>query len=406
MLAVIILLVSAPIFYFVSHWLFIYEADEVLIFHKEAFVKQSNNFTEADIVTWNKYNPNVQIVADKNLKKDSIFSAEYHDATSNEKEPLRVLWSPVEIKGKKFTYIEQSSLVVMEGMVVSIAVLFLLVIASLMVGIIWLSKRSAEKLWAPFYDTLNQIRDFEIDKNNQPQFASTDIVEFNSLNKSIGNLIEKNTAIYKNQREFIENAAHELQTPLALFQSKIDSMMQLDGITQEQSVLLGSLNNDVSRLNRLNKNLLLLSKIENDNYFEKQTLVLNEYIKKHMDFFTEQAKSKDLSIQTEFAEILKIDANPALIEILINNLFLNAIRHNSKNGKIVIAITSNTLTFLNTGDETPLTTEKLFNRFSKSNPSSQGNGLGLAIIKKITEINKWDISYSFQNKMHVFTIKF
>lgn len=406
-LAVIILLLSAPIFYFASHFLYRYEADEVLVFHKEAFLEESkNDFTEADMALWNRYNRNVEIVEDKGLKKDSIFTTEYFDNASKEYEPLRVLWSPITINGKKYTYIEQNSLVVMEGMVIGIAIMFLLVIAFLMTGIIWVSKRSAKKLWAPFHNTLNQIRNFEIDKNNQPQFVPTDITEFDTLNKSIDKLIEKNTAIYKTQREFIENAAHELQTPLALFQSKIDSLIQLDGITEQQSVLLNSLNNDVSRLNRLNKNLLLLSKIENDTFFEKQPLILNDYIEKHLDFFVEQSRSKKLLIQTTFKETLRIAANPALTEVLINNLFMNAIRHNVKEGVIVIGTTANTLSFSNSGEPASLATEKLFNRFSKANPSSQGNGLGLAIVKKIVELNHWEIAYSFQNNLHEFTIRF
>jgi len=95
-----------------------------------------------------------------------------------------------------------------------------------------------------------------------------------------------------------------------------------------------------------------------------------------------------------------------LSEVLINNLFLNAIRHNEKNGKIIIRTQDNQLTFLNTGQSAPLAIEKLFNRFSKINPSSQGNGLGLAIIKKIVEINQWEIKYTFENQLHSFSVKF
>jgi|SRR6218665_74716 len=406
-LAVIILLLSAPLFYMASHFLYIYEADEVLVFHKEAFLKESKkDFSETDITMWNKYNRNVTIAADKGLRKDSIFSTDYYDSTSNEYEPLRILWAPIEINGKKYTYMEQSNLVVMEDMIVSIAVMFLLVIAFLMIGIIWLSKRSAEKLWAPFYNTLNQVRNFEIDKNNQPKFVPTDIAEFDTLNKSIDKLIEKNTAIYKNQREFIENAAHELQTPLALFQNKIDALIQFPDISMEQSTLLDSLNNDVSRLNRLNKNLLMLSKIENTNALEKQPIVINDYLKKHLDFFAEQAKSRNITIITVFTETLKTEANPGLAEVLINNLFLNAIRHNEENGKIIITIANQSMTFLNSGSESALVSEKLFNRFAKLNPSGKGNGLGLAIVKKITELNNWEISYSYNNHLHCFTVKF
>jgi signal transduction histidine kinase len=152
---------------------------------------------------------------------------------------------------------------------------------------------------------------------------------------------------------------------------------------------------------------LLLSKIDNDSYFEKQPIVLNDYLNKNLEFFREQAESKNLSVNTDFEEDTAINSNPVLSEILINNLFLNAIRHNILQGQITISTRANAITFSNTGQSTALNSEKLFNRFSKSDPSAQGNGLGLAIIKRIAEINKWEISYSFSApNLHIFTLNF
>jgi signal transduction histidine kinase len=404
--AIIILLIAAPLFYFISQQLYIYETDEVLHFHKGAFVKESHkDFTQTDIDLWNKYNHEVMIVSDMGVRSDSIVGKMLYDSIAKEQEPFRVLYAPVNINGKRYTYTERINLLEMEGMVFSIAGMFLFIIIVLLIGIIWISKATAAKIWSPFYNTLNQIQDFEIDKNKPPHFIATDIDEFDRLNKSLERLIEKNTAIYKSQREFVENAAHELQTPLALFQNKIDTLSQLH-LNEDQSSLVASLNTDVSRLNRLNKNLLLLSKIDNESFLEKNTIVLNDYIKKHLDFFTEQANAKNLTIITEFTSTLNVTGNTALTEVLINNLFLNAIRHNEKNGKIIITILENELIFLNSGQNTPLKIEKLFNRFSKANPSSPGNGLGLAIIKKITELNHWKISYTFHNNLHSFSVKF
>lgn len=404
--AVVILLVSAPVFYFVSQWLYVYETEEVLLMHKGEFLKESRkNFTEADIKLWNKYNRDVVIVPDMGVTKDSIVGKMMFDETAQEMEPFYLIYAPVDINGKRYTYTEKINLLEMEGMVYSVAFMFLFIIIILLIGIIWLSKRTSVKLWQPFYNTLHQIHDFEIDKNKTPQFPETNIDEFDRLNKSLLLLIEKNREIYKNQREFVENAAHELQTPLALFQTKIDTLSQLE-LNEEQSNLVGSLSTDVSRLNRLNKNLLLLSKIDNEIYFEKNNIVINDYINKHLDFFTEQAVSKKLSIITEFTSELQIKGNPALTEVLINNLFLNAIRHNEKNGKVIIRISENELQFLNTGGKMLLNIDKLFNRFSKSNPSSQGNGLGLAIIKKIAELNQWEVQYNFENNLHIFRVRF
>jgi len=404
--AVMVLLIAAPVFYYICQWLYVYETDEVLLFHKGAFIKESHkNYSAADIAAWNKYNPNISIGPDMGLNNDSIVGEMLLEAVANDKEPFRILYAPIDINGKRYTYVEKRNLVEMEGMVFSIAAMFLIIIIILLTGIIWISKKTASKIWKPFYNTLNQIENFEIDKNNPPNFIPTGIDEFERLNKSLERLIEKNTAIYKSQREFIENAAHELQTPIALFQTKLDTLQQLD-LDKEQSLLVGSLNKDVYRLNRLNKNLLLLSKIDNEIYVEQDSFVLNEYIEKHLDFFTEQAKSRNLKINIDFKENLIVKGNSTLTEVLINNLFLNAIRHNIKDGLINIILENNTLKFTNTGSEIPLTEQNIFNRFSKVNPSSQGNGLGLAIIKKICNINHWNIRYIYNNNLHIFEITF
>jgi signal transduction histidine kinase len=399
--------VSAPLFYYITERLYIEETDETLILHKNEFVKYSlPTLKTADIQNWNKYNRNIKIEPFKNSGKDTIFYNSYYDALDAEIEPYRELNSSIVIEGNTYTYSARINLVEKEDLMKSIAILFLVIISLLLIGLFVITKRLSINLWKPFYETLNQIEKFEIDKSNHPKFTETNIEEFNRLNNSIIKLITKNTSIYHSQREFIENAAHELQTPLAVFQAKIDTLIQNADFTQEQYKMLSSLNDSVSRLNRLNKNLLLLSKMENDIYTEKQTINLNEAIEKHIDFFTEQAKAKNLIIKTEMKEAVAVKSNPVLAEILISNLFLNAIRHNVNNGQVLVTLSNHSLTFSNTGQSQTLVADKLFNRFSKSNPSEQGNGLGLAIIKKIADLNSWKISYSFENNFHSFLVAF
>jgi signal transduction histidine kinase len=403
----VLLIVSAPLFYYITERLYIEETDETLILHKNEFVKYSlSTLKTADIQNWNKYNRNIKIEPFKNSGKDTIFYNSYYDALDAEIEPYRELNSSILIEGNPYTYSARINLVEKEDLMKSIAILFLIIISLLLIGLFVITKRLSINLWKPFYETLNQIEKFEIDKSNHPKFSETNIEEFNRLNNSIEKLIKKNTSIYHSQREFVENAAHELQTPLAVFQAKIDTLIQNTDFTQEQYKMLSSLNDSVSRLNRLNKNLLLLSKIENDIYTEKQTINLKEAIEKHFDFFTEQAKAKNLIIKTEMKEAVAVKSNPVLAEILISNLFLNAIRHNVGNGQVLVTLSNHSLTFSNTGQSQTLIADKLFNRFSKSNPSEQGNGLGLAIIKKIADLNNWKISYSFENNFHSFSVAF
>ena len=402
-----LLIVSAPLFYYITERLYIEETDETLILHKNEFVKYSlPTLKTADIQNWNKYNRNIKIEPFKNSGKDTIFYNSYYDALDAEIEPYRELNASILIEGNPYTYSARINLVEKEDLMKSIAILFLVIISLLLIGLFVITKRLSINLWRPFYETLNQIEKFEIDKSNHPKFTETNIEEFNRLNNSIEKLITKNTSIYHSQREFIENAAHELQTPLAVFQAKIDTLIQNADFTQEQYKMLSSLNDSVSRLNRLNKNLLLLSKMENDIYNEKQTINLKEAIEKHFDFFTEQAKAKNLIKKTEMNEAIAVKSNPVLAEILISNLFLNAIRHNVSDGQVLVILSNHSLTFSNTGQSQTLVADKLFNRFSKSNPSEQGNGLGLAIIKKIADLNNWKISYSFANNFHSFSVTF
>lgn len=405
--SVMLLIVSAPLFYYITESLYIEETDETLILHKNEFLKYSlPTLTTPEIQNWNKYNRNIKIEPFKNSGNDTIFYNSYYDTLDAETEPYRELNASILIDGNPYTYSARINLVETEDLMKSIAILFLVIISLLLVGLFVITKRLSINLWKPFYETLNQIEQFEIDKSNQPKLTDTNIDEFNRLNQSIEKLIERNTSIYNSQREFIENAAHELQTPLAVFQAKIDTLIQNADFTQEQYEMLSSLNDSVSRLNRLNKNLLLLSKMENDIYNEKQTINLNEAIEKHFDFFTEQAKAKNLIIKTEMKEAVAVKSNPVLAEILISNLFLNAIRHNVNDGQVLVILSNHSLTFSNTGQSQTLVANKLFNRFSKSNPSEQGNGLGLAIIKKIADLNNWKISYSFANNLHSFSLAF
>lgn len=405
--AVLVLLVSAPLFYILSQKLHIEDADEALLLRKNEFLHSSiSQLKEKDIPVWNKYNRDIKIKAATSLKTDSIFYTFYYDTLNVENEPYRELNFPISIENKPYTYSARINLVENEDLVKSVAMLFFIITSLLLIGLLIITKRLSLNLWKPFYETLQQIKQFEIDKANQPKLKETRIEEFNQLNQSIEKLINKNTSIYHSQREFIENAAHELQTPLAIFQAKIDTLIQSSEFTQEQYKMLSSLNDSVSRLNRLNKNLLLLSKMENDNYSEKETINLNEAIKKHFDFFAEQATAKNLVIKIEMKETVFVKSNPVLTEILISNLFLNAIRHNVSDGQILVTLSNHSLRFSNTAQQQALVADKLFNRFSKSNPSEQGHGLGLAIIKKISDLNNWETSYSFSNNLHSFSLTF
>lgn len=418
--SIAIFIVVAPLFYFITEKLYLADTDETLMLYKKEFLDHSvQNLKESDIPVWNEFNNNIKIECAKGLRKDSLFSAFYLNGESQEnkefgefnekkkeKEEYRELNSPIYIEGKPYTLAARINLVESNDLMLNIALLFLILIILMLLGLFLITRKLSSHLWKPFYETLRAIEHFEIDKNKSPQFPATDIEEFNRLNKSIGKLIKKNIAIYKNQREFLENAAHELQTPIAVFQAKIDTLIQRSDVTEGQSEILGSLNDSVSRLSRLNKNLLLLSKIDHNTFIGTEQISIHELIRNQLAFFSEQAYQNNIQIEKQLDVDVKVNANRGLTEILLRNLLLNAIQHNVPNGKIGIVLTKKKLTIINTGVPHALSREKLFNRFSKDHASEQGNGLGLAIVKKIADLNYWLVSYFFTNNLHSFSIQF
>ena len=231
---------------------------------------------------------------------------------------FRELNTPISIEGEPFTLSIKVNLLESEDLILSIALLFMTILILLLFGLFFINKKLSLKLWKPFYDTLQQIENFDVDKHIQLQFPSSDIQEFNRLNSSIDTLIKRNIKIYENQREFVENAAHELQTPIAIFKAKIDTLIQRSDITEGQSEILTSLNHIISRLNRLNKNLLLLSKIEKQQFKETENFSIQALIENQFDFFIEQAEQKNIKISTSFQHDFNLNANKGLTEILID----------------------------------------------------------------------------------------
>lgn len=405
--SLLILAVSAPLFYFLIEGMYLEESDETLALHQKEFMTyHAPGLSESDIPTWNRMSRDLKIeAATFSLKRDSVFQQFYFDTLDQENEPYRVMLSPLVINEKTYHLRTRISLVEAEDLISGIVFLFSIVMLLLLAGLYFITRSLSKKLWQPFYNTLSQIERFEIDKNPALHLPETSVEEFQRLNTALNTLVIRNSLIYKSQQEFIENAAHELQTPLAIFQAKLETLMQ-QSLTAEQADAVLSLSGSATRLNRLNKNLLLLSKIDNQNYAGKERIRLKDTIEKMLGFFTEQANEKHIAIRLDAKSTGESSSNPVLAEIVISNLLLNAIRHNTEHGLIRISLEKNTLRVSNTGPSSELDADKLFQRFSRPGTVSHGSGLGLAIIKKIADLNSWDISYDYRENLHVFTLIF
>ncbi|MDB5087801.1 MAG: two-component sensor histidine kinase [Mucilaginibacter sp.] len=278
------------------------------------------------------------------------------------------------------------------------------VILLLLLVLVVINRLILNRLWQPFYNIMNELRLFNIADTHEIPKLKTSIDEFNELNNTVVEMAAKAKLDYHDLKTFTENASHELLTPIAVINSKLDTLIQTENFSERQSKLLNDLYSAVSRLNRLNQSLLLLVKIENRLVHDKQQINLRELVEEMIMQFDEIFNDKELKL-TYTLNDKEIHASRYLVEILLSNLISNAIRHNQHGGEIIINLDAESLTIQNTGDNEPLHDEKIFTRFHKSS-GSEGSGLGLTISRQICENFGFKLEYLFEGSFHTFIVKF
>ena len=282
-----------------------------------------------------------------------------------------------------------------EDIMAGIMLQYLLISALLATGTVVTMRLVAKKLWKPFDQTLESIESFRLENTRIPELPESDVKEFEKLNKALNALMRKNLDSYRAQKEFTENASHELQTPLAIFQAKLELLLQQPGLTGKQAEIIQELFQMTSRLSRLNRNLLLLAKIDNDQFDSKERIRLDTFIDGLLPAL--ESISGHRRIESVYhKEPVWVDANRILLESLLNNLIVNAVRHSNADGTITISIGEGSMSICNTSDEPALQTEHIFNRFYRTTQNKGGNGLGLAIVKAICDYHGWSIGYHFK----------
>lgn len=261
-------------------------------------------------------------------------------------------------------------------------------------------------MFRPFNLTLDKIKNFNIKSMQSTSLGKSGIKEFDILNGFINQMTEKVSSDYKNLKEFTENASHELQTPLAITKGKLELLLQQENLTQEQIDLIESSYASITHMSKLNRSLTLLSKIENEEFSNKESINLSSELNKALEDFNDLIKLKNLGLECDIQEEVIIKNDKTLIKVLINNLLQNAIRHNNKDGRIIVTLSGNTLTFKNTGATLDIPGEQLFERFKKGVHSEKNSGLGLSIIHKICELSHYEISYDIDGEWHKVIITF
>lgn len=348
---------------------------------------------------------NIRVI--ESLKTGEIFSdTSIYDKEEKEYVPYRFLRSYYSYNNNNYlitvskTTIEEDEL--LEGIFSSFGIIIgLLVIAFFIVN--WLLSKT---LWKPFHKTLSELNTYDIKKHELHTFEPATTREFNQLNSALNKMTEKIYSDFLHQKEFTENASHEMQTPLAILKANLSLLIQSPNLKEEEMDQLQAMENTLKKLSALNKSLLLLTKIENNQFHEQITVHLNEAINKALNTYTDLIQAKNIQVETNFESKPALEMDPALVDILLSNLFQNAIRHNKEGGKIKVSIKDKELSISNSGEPLTVNQEDLFVRFKKNDASKDSLGLGLSIVKSIVDLYGFEIHYSYLNTLHTFTLKF
>jgi len=400
--AIFVLLIGSISYYFILRYVLIREVDDALKVEEQEILYHVRTYHTLPEET-NYKDQLIHFYEGSASQKREIKSVSVK-AANDEISINRQLSFPIQVNGKTYTAVVTKSEEEAEDMLVIIALLTAAVIL-LLVTILFFSNRILlKKLWSPFYSTLGAMKQFHISNPTQLRSTSIDIDEFNDLNKAVNEMTAKVANDYLSLKTFADNASHEMQTPLAVINSKLDLLIQDQELSEKNMGHLQSMYEALSRLRRMNQSLLLITKIENHQFPEAKQVRLDSLVTERLQHFDELLQARHLVVTTSL-EKCEVWMNPLLADILLNNLLTNAIRHNVPCGNIEIASQQYSLLITNQSQQAPLNEKQVFERFHK-HAQSDGLGIGLAIVKQICDLYGFRISYAFREHKHAFQVQF
>jgi len=396
---VIIFLLSATAFYFAIRYILINQVDNDLKIEEkeiETYVKEHNTLPEPipvkdqkiSYALSRKYFPERKFITTKAVVEDNAY---------------RVLQFGIVTNGSVYTATVAKSLKGTDDLTESILLISLATILLILGTSLVINRVLLKRLWKPFYTSLAVLKNFRVDKKQTLNLPPTDIDEFAFMNQALQKTTDQAQQEYLLLKEFTENASHEMQTPLAIIRSKLDLIIQNESLSEDQSKAMQSAYDAIEKLSRLNQSLLLLTKIENNQFAETANINLKQRLKEKLDAFHELWQNQNISVSSSL-EDTTVQLNNELTDILLNNLLSNATRHNFSNGSIKIVLRARKLEISNSSKEKELNSQQMFSRFLSQNKTGGYNGLGLSIIKQICDVSGFTVQYLFANNQHQFTL--
>lgn len=360
--------------------------------------------TEGSLMSFYKFTP---ISEEEGRHYRQVF----YDATvyielEDEDEPVRVMCTAFRMPDGQYyelklmiSILERDDMV--EAMLWYLGALFLLFLICTSIGIQLVLKG----VFRPLHRLLDWLHCIQPGKEVPPLDNPTKIREFRQLSDAALDMGNRSYKAYEEQKQFIENASHELQTPLAIVRGKVELLAESEGMTEQQMEQLDEIYATLGRAVKLNKSLLLLSRIENGQYTEMEDVsvdeILDELLPDLMDIY-EHKQVRLIRKREEQPFIIR--CNHSLAQILVSNLVKNSLLHNREGGELQVLTTPTSPVIKNTGD-VPLDGEKLFRRFYHGmDGKKDSTGLGLAIARSIALSSSLKLTYEWQDGMHTFRL--
>lgn len=291
----------------------------------------------------------------------------------------------------------------LDTMLIWLVFLYVCLLLLVLILVYWVFKLNMR----PMYVLLRWLNESKVGSQNVPLNNPTDITEFRQLNLSVRQYAARANQAFEQQKQFISNASHEIQTPLAICQNRIELMMDQSGLTEEQLNELSKTRQTLDHIIKLNRSLLFLSKIDNNQFPESSVIDVNTTVKELLEDFSMAYAHRNLSIDVKEDRKLQVTMNSHLATALFTNLIKNAYIYTPEGGEIGITLLPGTFEIRNSASGVPLDRNKIFDRFYKGESSgSASSGLGLAMVASIARLYNFHVLYRYAENFHFFTLSF
>ena len=404
--SILIFLAGCFAFYFVLDYVLVRQLDEALETERQEIEQLAAKYNRIPEVVSTYDQQVIFSEVAQHVLHSQYVSLKAWNSMEKETEWMRKLVFGLSINGTKYNVAVFKSQEQKESFLELILLIAAAMIALILLAGYVINRIVLKKLWQPFYNTIAQISKYDLKKKVLLQLPATKVDEFSLLNSSLNDMAKKVSSDYQTLKEFTGNAAHEMQTPLAIITANTESLIQDEFVLQNHHKSIATIDHSAKRLSRLNQSLLLLAKIENRQFELNELVDWKELVLNKINSLEDLAAAGHLKIETNLQTVTTI-FHQHLADIIISNLLNNAVRYNAVGGLISIKLSGDKLSVSNSSVIPELDKTKVFDRFYRHpETKADGSGLGLSLVNQICSEAGYVAGYQFINNLHTFSINF